>query len=409
MISVITPTNNPCYLAEAYQSLQAQTYQDWEWVIVPNGGASWITCQDERVRVFPLYTTGSVGAIKRLACERVKGDIIAELDHDDLLTPTALEQVAKAFDGDPELGMVYSNFAEFNMPDWGPNCYNAIYGWRYRPCVFYGRVFQEARAFPPVPSTFMSLAFGPNHLRAWRTSEYWKVGGHDPTIPVADDHDLYCRFYIHSKMRHIDDCLYLYRNHPTQTWRVMYDQVQSLAWQISDKYRVPIVERWAKLEGLPMVDLGGGFGKPEGYIGLDLHGGDILADARQGLPFAESSVGVIRAHDFLEHLPDKVGIMNEIYRVLTPNGWLLSQTPSTDGRGAFQDPTHVSYWNQNSFWYYTNAGYAKYAPAIKCRFQAKRLMTYFPFDWQRQNNIPYVLAHLVALKGDERVPGLVEI
>ena len=29
-------------------------------------------------------------------------------------------------------------------------------------------------------------------------------------------------------------------------------------------------------------------------------------------------------------------------------------TPSTDGRGAFQDPTHVSFYNENSFWYFTD-------------------------------------------------------
>ncbi len=33
---------------------------------------------------------------------------------------------------------------------------------------------------------------------------------------------------------------------------------------------------------------------------------------------------------------------------LYDEGWFLSQTPSTDGRGAFQDPTHVSMWNSNS-------------------------------------------------------------
>jgi len=48
--------------------------------------------------------------------------------------------------------------------------------------------------------------------------------------------------------------------------------------------------------------------------------------------------------------------MRETHRCLSPQGWLLSQTLSTDRRGAFQDPTHVSFWNSNSFWYYTLAG-----------------------------------------------------
>ena len=39
-----------------------------------------------------------------------------------------------------------------------------------------------------------------------------------------------------------------------------------------------------------------------------------------------------------EHEHCMVGLMNAIYRTLFPGGWLLTATPSTDGRGAFQDP-----------------------------------------------------------------------
>jgi len=53
-----------------------------------------------------------------------------------------------------------------------------------------------------------------------------------------------------------------------------------------------------------------------------------------------------------EHERCVVGLMNAIYRALVPGGCLLAATPSTDGRGAFQDPTHCSFWNiTDSFWY----------------------------------------------------------
>lgn len=395
MISVITPTNNPEYLGEAYKSLTAQSVKRWEWIVIPNGGAMW-GCEDPRVKVYPSETTGSVGALKRFACERAKGDILVELDHDDMLTPNALGQIKDAFK-DKSVGMVYTNCAEFFMPDWRPNSYKAIFGWRYRPREFYGHEVQEALYFPPTPLGMSHVNFAPNHARAWRTKDYWRIGGHDPSLPVADDHDLCCRMYLDSKLAHIDDCLYLYRIHDTNTWRTRNAEVQRLAWQTSDKYRRRLVERWCNLEGLPMVDLGAGFDKPEGYIGLDLRNADICCDAREGLPFEDNSVGMIRAHDFLEHLPDKVAIMNEIYRVLVPGGWLFSLTPSSDGRGAFQDPTHVSFWNQNSFWYYTKAGFSKYVPEIKCRFQTRRLRTYYPSKWQEENLISYVQADLVVI------------
>ena len=90
----------------------------------------------------------------------------------------------------------------------------------------------------------------------------------------------------------------------------------------------------------------------------------------------------------------------------SPQGWLLSQTPSTDGRGAFQDPTHVSFWNSNSFWYYTRADQNRF---IDCpvRFQASRLKNFFPSEWHREHQIVYVKADLLKVAG--RVPGGVAI
>jgi len=35
--------------------------------------------------------------------------------------------------------------------------------------------------------------------------------------------------------------------------------------------------------------------------------------------------------------------MKEIYRVLCDGGWAMIEVPSTDGRGAWQDPTHCCY------------------------------------------------------------------
>jgi len=98
--------------------------------------------------------------------------------------------------------------------------------------------------------------------------------------------------------------------------------------------------------------------------------------------------------------------MHEVYRCLAPQGWLLSQTPSTDGRGAFQDPTHVSFWNSNSFWYYTRKDQNRF---IDCsvRFQANRVNNLYPTPWHREHEIVYVRADL--LRVDGRMPGLVVV
>jgi SAM-dependent methyltransferase len=170
-----------------------------------------------------------------------------------------------------------------------------------------------------------------------------------------------------------------------------------------DKYIADLVWRWADLEGLRKIDLGGRFNKPEGYESVDLKDADVIADLNGDWPFEDDSVGVIRAHDFFEHLRDPIHTMKEAHRVLAPRAWILSLTPSTDGRGAWQDPTHVSFWNENSFHYYAGAK-AKFIDT-PVRFQAPRLFTTAKDDQQ----VCWVVAHLVCLKGGFRPAGLIEI
>ncbi|MDB9486561.1 class I SAM-dependent methyltransferase [Dolichospermum circinale CS-537/01] len=103
------------------------------------------------------------------------------------------------------------------------------------------------------------------------------------------------------------------------------------------------------------VDLGCGTHKAEGFIGVDIIAGDqvdVIANLNGSFPFPDHSVDFIKAYDIIEHLPDRIQTMNEIWRILKPGGIVDISVPSTDGRGAFQDPTHVSFWNINSFMYY---------------------------------------------------------
>lgn len=107
------------------------------------------------------------------------------------------------------------------------------------------------------------------------------------------------------------------------------------------------------------IDLGCGSSKREGYFGIDsraLPGVDLVCDCNERIPLPDNCAEEIAAFDFLEHVRNdkRVHIMDEIWRLLKPDGILISSTPSTDGRGAFQDPTHTAFWNENSFWYFCN-------------------------------------------------------
>ena len=107
------------------------------------------------------------------------------------------------------------------------------------------------------------------------------------------------------------------------------------------------------------IELGCGRRKvdPES-IGIDIEehpGVDLVHNLVKGIPFLNDSVDYIFSRDFVEHLPNPIFIMQEMWRVLKNNGITDIIVPSTDGRGAFQDATHISYWNENSFGYWCDS------------------------------------------------------
>ena len=406
MISVITPTHNPKYLPELYASLLTQTYKDWEWVIFASDGVD-CTFADKRVRVIRNHTQStSVGFLKNQAFAHGNGDILAEVDHDDVLTPDCLEEVAKAYAADTSVGFVYSNNAKL-ADSFVP--YNKDCGWEHRMFDWKGKSYYEMVGFEPDAAGFSFIWYSPDHIRTWRKDVYLKLGGHNPALTVLDDQDLMIRTYLATKVKFIDKCLYLYRITGENTWIKNNALIQTETVQIYNKYAYQLAERQAELMGLMKVDLGGGLFKAPGYTSIDQEGGDITADLSKGIPLPDFSVGVLRAHDFIEHVPDKMKLMSECWRVLSDGGWLMISVPSTDGRGAFQDPTHVSYWNENCFWYWTRKEQAQFIRNTKIRFQEFRLETIYPAQYHVDNKIPYVVAYLRAIKSARRRPHPIKI
>jgi len=143
----------------------------------------------------------------------------------------------------------------------------------------------------------------------------------------------------------------------------------------------PLPSDWVKL------NLGCNVHTEQGWVNVDKHpfpGVDKVVDLDKPWPWETSSVHYIRAIDIFEHLRDSIHTMNEAYRVLKPGGILEILVPSTDGRGAFQDPTHVSFWNVHSFSYYSRGKGGRahlYPHLINCDFQ------WTVFNLVFQNNV----------------------
>ena len=416
VISIITPfgPSHEPFILQAYHSLTEQDHENWEWILVPNNGAAvpGVLGADSRVKVHEFAEPGiNIGKLKRFACERVAGDVIVEFDADDILLLGALAGVSKAFE-DSAVQFVYSNDAYFREGTWAPTSFNEFWGWRHRDFEHAGHKLTVNVNFPLTAHSLRQVFFSPDHLRAWRTKAYWETGGHDATLSIGDDHDLMCRFYIKYGARGfkgIDEVLYLYRKHDKNSCTVHNASIQKQTEKNYCKYRTALSEKWAEENGLPMLDFGGRFHKFPRYLSVDIEPpADVVCDLNQTFPWEDNSIGVIRASHVAEHLVDPIHFMNECHRVLAPGGWLLMEVPSADGRGAFQDPTHKSFWNENSFWYYTTAQYASFIrPQYKGRFQASRVVTYYPNAFFKEHEIPCVQADLICLKPpyDDHPPG----
>lgn len=79
-----------------------------------------------------------------------------------------------------------------------------------------------------------------------------------------------------------------------------------------------------------------------------------IADLNVDWPWKDNTVDHIYAKDIVEHLPDQIHTMMEAYRVLKPGGMFHIWVPTTDSLAAFADPTHKSFWNVNTFYYFTD-------------------------------------------------------
>jgi len=389
-LSIITPTHNPKYLPELEKSIKTNSFQDWEWIVLLNNGANYKS-SDKRVKVTgSLQKTTNVGALKKEACSHATGDVIVEVDHDDMITPDCLEKVNEAFQ-DKKVGFVYSDNAKLSdtfIP------YDPRWGWTWRYFQWKGKKLIAMNSLPLTPGRIGHIWYAPDHVRAWRKDVYKMVGGHDENLSVCDDLDLMHRMYLVTEFKHIPEVLYIYRIDGNNTWLERNKAIQDKSRELFQRDIYQLAHQFSDKNGLMKIDLCGAFNKPEGYVSIDLQDADITANINNGIPLPDNSCGVVRAYDALEHLKNQQLTMKEIHRVLVPGGMLLSMTPSTDGRGAWQDPTHVSFWNENSFWYWTRPEQMQFLRNKNIRFFESSLRTFFPGEFHRQNNIPYVEAFL---------------
>ncbi|NVJ91770.1 MAG: glycosyltransferase family 2 protein [Methylocystaceae bacterium] len=200
-ISIILPTYNRAnMLVEAIESVRAQTFSNFELIIVDNGSAD-DTCQrvdqikDERI-VFITIKHANVSAARNIAVAKAKGKYIAFLDDDDLWLPKKLEKFYDLFQKYPETIFAYSS-------------------WYYRD----GQkdIFLEATAEGDIRHYLLLFGrIGTPSVMLPRT-RFIQIGAFDETMTIGEDTDLWCRLSTLGEIRAIKDPLTIVRKHSGNT------------------------------------------------------------------------------------------------------------------------------------------------------------------------------------------------
>jgi glycosyltransferase involved in cell wall biosynthesis len=112
-VSVVIPLyQTERFIAGAIRSVQAQSFSDFEILVVDDGStddgpAIAERMGEPRLRVVRQENRGLAGA-RNSGVREAKGDYVAFLDADDLWTPDKLARHVAQLDGDPEIGVSFS-------------------------------------------------------------------------------------------------------------------------------------------------------------------------------------------------------------------------------------------------------------------------------------------------------------
>jgi len=125
---------------------------------------------------------------------------------------------------------------------------------------------------------------------------------------------------------------------------------------------------------MKILDVGCGTAKIKEAIGIDivkLPGVDVVHNLNEfPWPFEEESFDEIYMNDILEHLNNTVKVMEECHRLLKVRGKLHIKVPYWNHRHSFGDPTHVRYFSDNVWQFFTGERRSYYT---KARFKKEKI------------------------------------
>lgn len=203
-VAVIVPAYGVAHLVgEALESLLAQTFTQWECVVIDDGapddvaGAVARYLGDPRIRFLATDNRG-VSAARNRAVAATSAPYIALLDGDDLLRPHYLARTVAALDADPAARLVTCNARIFGAVPHERLCFAVRQGSGDGATGSLGDVLDRS--------------FGVYIGTTFRRADFARIGGFDEAMTHAEDFDCWVRLLLlGGHARYLDDVLGEYR------------------------------------------------------------------------------------------------------------------------------------------------------------------------------------------------------
>jgi glycosyltransferase involved in cell wall biosynthesis len=215
-VSVIIPTHNrKAFVLEAVESVLAQTYEDYELIVVDDGSTDGTgrALEQHGERLLYLYRANEgVSAARNFGLAHSQGEFIAFLDSDDLWLPKKLDVQIAFMDQHPQAQICYTDELWIR------------HGKRVNPKKRHAKYSGEIYRFC-LPLCIISPSSA-----LMRRGLFEQVGTFDPGLPVCEDYDLWLRVAASFPVFFIPQRLIVKRGgHP--------DQLSRREWG-NDRYRV---------------------------------------------------------------------------------------------------------------------------------------------------------------------------
>ena len=235
-ISIVTPSyQHEKFLEWTIRSVLEQKYPNLEYVVMDGGST------DGSLEILKKYASrfayfesardkGQADAVAR-GFEHTSGEIMAYLNSDDILAPSALDFVARFFAAHPEVDAIYSHRVFVDEEN--------------RVTRYW--ILPEHRNW-----TMERWDYIPQETCFWRRRIYEKLGGIDPSFQFALDYDLFVRFMRAGKFVRVPRFLGAFREHPSSKTAGLIDgQVHPEVARVRERYEIHFKD-WHRLPELAL-------------------------------------------------------------------------------------------------------------------------------------------------------------